>query len=152
MAAPPGATLRDDVIVKMIVCVLVQVGDARDLCVGPEFFQVVALALLGKKDVCKNRAIVYHYPLRVLVAVVVERLLAGFLLHIFSHAVGNRLHLYLGVAGSNHKTGGCGILELAQVDVNDVTSLLFLNSFNNSLNQFGVFSHFLLDKTICAQS
>ena len=31
--------------------------------VGPQLLEIVALTLLGQKDMSKNRAIINHYPL-----------------------------------------------------------------------------------------
>ena len=96
----------------------------------------------------KNCAIIYHNPLRVLIAVVVVGLLSGFFLYIFSHTVGNGLDLNLGVACSNNKACGSGIFEIGEVDVDYVVSFLFLDTLDNALNKFCCFCHFVWIKTI----
>ena len=41
----------------------IKVGDALDIGIGPQFLEVVALSLLGKENMCKNRAIINYNPL-----------------------------------------------------------------------------------------
>lgn len=68
----------------------------RNLCqfgIVPQLFEFVVVAVFGQENMYQNAAVVDNYPLAVLVSVVSERFGAGVLLHILSHAVGNRCHL-----------------------------------------------------------
>ena len=85
----------------------IHIWNFRQTRIGPKFLQIVMFPELRHKGVQHQFSVIDHYPLAVVVSVLVVRLAASRLKHLLPHAVGDCRYLRGGTAFTYDKLS-CG--------------------------------------------